>query len=203
MINDGKGNFSFEDEGIIYVPTLVDPETRMEVMDKVAEKATDGMTFVEVGPLLGGTVCHLGQRLKQLNKRVTIFAIDLWICNDLSSQSVDFIGKPVNYKDEFEKNIIKTGIGDMVISIVGDSIECTKYFHDKSIDFIFLDGCHGYPYTSQEIQAWLPKMKDNSTLTGHDYCGPIAQAVIENFGNNYTLTSNGSTYIIRIGNGLI
>ena len=190
---------------MIYVPTLVDEETRAEVMDKVAEKATNDMLFVEVGAFVGGTVCHLGQRLKELGKHPQMVAIDNWVCSEVSGPSLDFIGSHDNFLEVFKSNLEKTGTADLVRLLQGDSIELSQQFEDNSIDFLFLDGLHSHPYNEDEIKAWLPKMKDTSTMAGHDYCSlPYMPDMINRiFGTSARLTSNAATYIIRIGDGLI
>lgn len=187
-----------------YIPTLVDEETRKELLDDIAKRAKNDMLFVEVGAFVGGTVCHLGQRLKEYNKNCRIIAIDNWICSEVSSQSLDFIGSNGNFLEVFNKNIEKTGIKDIVNTIQGDSIEISKQFLDNSIDFLFVDGLHSYPYNKYELEAWLPKMKKDSILAGHDYCSLsyMPSMLHELFGDNIKLTSNKATYIINLGKGL-
>lgn len=190
---------------MIYVPTLVDEETRAEVLDKVADAVQDGMRCVEIGPMIGGTVCHLGQRIVALKKNIQIFAIDLWNACNISEASKKFLGVSENYKQAFIDNINKTGVNHLVTMIQNDSIEASKIFEDNSIDFLFLDGCHENPYVTQELKTWLPKMKSNSTIAGHDYCSSsaIVYAVHTILNDDYWLTSNRATYIHNIGNGLI
>jgi hypothetical protein len=51
--------------------------------------------------------------------------------------------------------------------MVSDSVKAAQYFADQSIDFLFIDGDHRL--CGEDIDAFLPKMKPDGLLTGHDY----------------------------------
>lgn len=51
--------------------------------------------------------------------------------------------------------------------LISDSVEAAKMFAEETIDWIFIDGDHRK--TGADIDAFLPKMKPNSIITGHDY----------------------------------
>jgi predicted O-methyltransferase YrrM len=45
---------------------------------------------------------------------------------------------------------------------------------DESIDFIYLDADHSYAAALLDLQSWLPKLKKQGIMAGHDYyagCG--------------------------------
>lgn len=42
-------------------------------------------------------------------------------------------------------------------------------FEDKSMDFIYIDGDHSYDQVKQDLEMYLPKLKDNGVIGGHDY----------------------------------
>jgi predicted O-methyltransferase YrrM len=50
------------------------------------------------------------------------------------------------------------------------SLEAAKYFNDGEVDFVFIDGAHDYDNVKADIAAWLPKLKPDGILAGHDYC---------------------------------
>jgi len=49
------------------------------------------------------------------------------------------------------------------------SVEAAKLVPDESLDFVFIDADHSYEGCSSDIQAWLPKLKADGILAGHDY----------------------------------
>ena len=49
--------------------------------------------------------------------------------------------------------------------------EFVSDFSDKFFDFIYIDGfAHTGQEKGQTIRDWLPKIKPNGLICGHDYC---------------------------------
>jgi hypothetical protein len=44
-------------------------------------------------------------------------------------------------------------------------------FKDGEVDFVYIDGDHGFDAVKADISAWWPKVKNGGILAGHDYCG--------------------------------
>ena len=49
------------------------------------------------------------------------------------------------------------------------SIFTAEMFPDKYFDLVYIDADHRYEAVSQDIKVWMPKVKDNGILCGHDY----------------------------------
>lgn len=84
-----------------------------------------------------------------------------------------------------------------------DSISASKRFKDNSLDFVFIDAAHDYESVKADILAWLPKVKNNGILAGHDYypehpeyCG-VYQAVHEIFDKKF-IKQSGDCFIIEL-----
>src|SRR3990167_4155332 len=186
------------------LPFLVDMETRQEVHDRVVNAATSDMMFVEIGTYMGGTIGRLASKIKEKKIHPLIYCVDKWICDDIAEGHRKMHNTYDHFYEKFIDNMTKIGVLDLIRCLKMDSIEASKEFKDQSIDFIFIDGCHSYPYVKNELIVWLPKMKPNSILCGHDFPVPqIKQAVNETIGLNkvYSVTNNGS-YVYKIGDGL-
>lgn len=187
------------------VKGLVDAETKEELLGWVAELAKPGMRFVEVGCFVGSSLCYLGGRLRELGKAVELHAVDKWACDELSAETHAWMAVPGrDYYAAFLANLERCGLRDAVTVHKKDSVACAADFKDRSIDFIFLDGCHEEPYVRAELAAWLPKMKSDSVVAGHDYSDGdgIQRAVRDFFGENIRLTSNRASYFTLLGKGL-
>jgi hypothetical protein len=188
---------------MIEIPTLVDIETRREFLENTVRRMTNGMTYVEVGCWVGGTISLVGQLIKELGIDVKIHGIDNWLCENISPESKQQANCYSEYFDEFIKNLQKAGVDRIVKPLIGESTKFAEQFGNSSIDILFLDGDHCYPHTVNEIRAFLPKMKENSYIFGHDYSssGGVRQAVLECFGNDISLSSNGASYMKILGKG--
>ena len=188
------------------IPSLVDVETRVEVLTKYADKFRDGMVVVEIGSYLGYSGCLIASRIRENKVKTQLHCIDNWLFENISDQAFGDanITREDSFYNKFMDNVRGLDLQEYIIPIKSDGIEAAKLFEDKSVSFLWLDGEHGYPYTTNEIKAWLPKMAMNSIICGHDYCSSsgIRQSVSENFGSDFSLTSNEATYIVQIGAGL-
>jgi hypothetical protein len=49
------------------------------------------------------------------------------------------------------------------------SMDAAKDFEDNSIDFVYIDGHHGFKYVAEDIWEWSKKVKKGGVISGHDY----------------------------------
>ena len=49
------------------------------------------------------------------------------------------------------------------------SVEAAELFWDGYFDMVYLDANHGYEAVKEDIETWLPKVKQGGILGGHDY----------------------------------
>lgn len=52
-----------------------------------------------------------------------------------------------------------------------DSLRAVNRIEDDSLDFVFLDGDHGYEGAINDLVVWAPKVKSGGLITGDDYKG--------------------------------
>jgi len=58
--------------------------------------------------------------------------------------------------------------GERVVLLIGDSLSFARLFPEASIDFVFVDGGHDFTNAKSDIEAWLPALKPNGIMAGHD-----------------------------------
>lgn len=49
------------------------------------------------------------------------------------------------------------------------SVEAAQYVADGWLDFIYIDGNHTRPAVTEDLNAWIPKVKKGGIIAGHDY----------------------------------
>lgn len=131
----------------------------------------DEVTAVEVGSWKGQSAAFFCEQLKYHNaKHVKFYAVDTWKGSPTEKEhqtEVEAAGGdlfPV-----WQKNMEECGVIDWVTPLQMTSVEASKRFADKSVDFVFLDGDHRYPFVKEDISVWLPKIRPGGCIAGHDY----------------------------------
>ena len=72
---------------------------------------------------------------------------------------------------------------DNVQILKGFSEEMVSRFPNKSLDAVYIDGAHDAHSVNQDIDMWLPKIKETGVLCGHDWsCAHISRMVKRKFG---------------------
>lgn len=150
-----------------------------EVYDRAVHHFHNSV-FVELGCLCGASTVYLGNLIREKDKNIIIYAVDLWLHNNIS-----FFG-------EFWKAVVSNGLEEYIMPIQADSAEASKLFKDKSIDFVYIDANHEYDYVIRDITYWLPKLKDKSWMAGHDYNGHVKKAVHRIFDIKAEIVKNNS-----------
>ncbi|HDZ37880.1 MAG TPA: class I SAM-dependent methyltransferase [Marinobacter sp.] len=127
-------------------------------------------TVIEIGTFFGGSAEALLEGMPD-DGHLT--------CIDTFEGTAGSPTDPVNYRSEkidFTKELVLSYLGGRlrpyhgrVNIVVGESLSVVRDFEPESADLIFLDGAHDYENVLADIQAWLPIVKSDGILCGHDY----------------------------------
>lgn len=49
------------------------------------------------------------------------------------------------------------------------SMDAVEDFEDESLDFVYIDGHHGFRYVAEDLWEWNKKVKVGGVIAGHDY----------------------------------
>lgn len=136
-----------------------------------------------------------------------IYLIDMW-----TSEGNDyyFSNRPGQVENGYNQILNKYGDKKNVKIIKNKSVESSLLFNNETFDLIYIDADHSFESVKQDIISWLPKLKSNGIISGHDFDPDIndenylkygvEKAVKEIFGSNFRLTSESnykSWYVIR------
>lgn len=166
---------------------------------KQAERIPENGITVELGVWLGRSICHLASLTKP---SVTSYAVDLFDCEqDCKSMNDHVKAQGGSILQEFVDNAHDCGVLDKIKIIKEYSWDASKDFDDGTVDLVFIDAAHDYESVKKDIKAWLPKVKDNGVIGGHDYDASwpgVIQAVKEEIEPYYPLYTKGNHWWVLI-----
>ena len=117
-------------------------------------------TMIEIGSYMGeSTMMFASTGLFS-----TIYSIDpldgYEEFNEMHDYSWEFI------RGEFTKN---TKYFDSIVYLQDFGYKVVDKFENDSIDFIYIDGSHSEENVRRDLELYLPKLKKNGIIAGHDY----------------------------------
>jgi len=82
-----------------------------------------------------------------------------------------------DYRDYSEQEKLDGGYAKAVERLKGFDVEiikafsmdAVKKFDDNSLDFVYIDANHEYPFVIQDIIHWTKKVRVGGIVAGHDY----------------------------------
>src|SRR3990167_8312873 len=132
---------------------------RKEFIQMLAER---GAKFgIEIGTDHGQYAQQLYEGIPDLR----LFCIDPWVAYTE--------GEEVKNQEQVEQIYIEASKRlqpyKKVFLMRTTSMEAVRKFDDNSLDFVFIDGDHRFPYVYQDIREWTMKVKPGGIVAGHDY----------------------------------
>jgi hypothetical protein len=161
------------------IPTSTTHEECLLLAELVKSMPFDAV-MVELGTGLGCTACvlgHKGNKVYSYDSYVESEYYVKWLEHDHPEQLM-----PWTYEQAL-KNVAKLNATNVIL--LNTTSTQTELVPD-SVDFIWIDAGHDYNSAYNDIKNWLPKMKDNFIMCGHDYDIPaVAKAVQDLLPNHY------------------
>lgn len=127
----------------------------------VIELLNDNSIIVEIGSFAEESASIFSKS----DKIIKLFCIDSWVSNyDCDDPASKYDMQII--ENEFDK---RHKTNPKIIKIKQKSDDAVKYFSDKSLDMVYIDGDHRYEQIKKDIINYLPKIKYNGIICGHDY----------------------------------
>ncbi len=179
--------------------------TREQFLTELRELLPYKSVGAEIGVLNG----DFSKMIFDILKPKQLFLIDPFgIC-------VDTYGKELNYLstaysttadyfgvlNRFEKEIV-------IKSIVVDnnfSHRSVVNYQDNSLNFIYIDASHKYEDVKRDLRDWLPKVKADGIIAGHDFINfegfgvvqAVSEFIIEHNFEMIIFNENGGDYALK------
>jgi len=159
----------------------------------VNEYLQDGMNFIEVGVCTGKSITYITDKIRKKKLNVNIYGVDHFEGSAEHKQYIfhdEIKENPLFLYDLCVQNLKGCNVYDHINLIKSKSIDASNSFKDNFFDVIVIDAGHDYDSVKQDIQHWLPKLKNNGIIAGDDYHSGwpgVFQAVNECFGSKFKL----------------
>lgn len=165
------------------------PERDVKALEKVVQMVLkERIMITEIGSWKGFSTAVLAKAVTGYN--VKVFAVDHWMGSEGTHQHE--YTDTIDLFSVFKRNMIALGVWDIVHPLVMDSQTASRIFADGILDLVFIDADHRYESVKNDILCWLPKLKDNGILCGHDcegyyleYPEEAKKMIDEHLGDDY------------------
>ena len=170
-----------------------------ETYDMFIKNAKDNQTILEIGCLLGKSSMYLAEKIKNNEKNIKLYCVDLFtIRNDYPSNETlrnklkSQFG--TDLLPQFKNHMKNIGVENIVVPIKMNSHDALDKFEKENIkfDYIFIDGGHNYDIIKPDILKSLKILNENGIIAGDDYITSkdVKKAVDEIFENSVKINNN-------------
>lgn len=131
--------------------------------------------FREMGYKVGAEIgVYKGEyTIKLLDAGLKVYGIDPWRAYTNYNEADKGIQKFQARQDflyahtqRYLDKYLKNGQCELVRKT---SMEAVEDFEDESLDFVYIDGHHGFRYVAEDLVEWSQKVKKGGIIAGHDY----------------------------------
>ena len=130
--------------------------------------------FKEMGYKVGVEIgVYKGEFTKiLLDGGLKIYGVDPWKAygNYTTSKNLDKFQVRQDFlyahTQRYLKEYLDNGQCELIRKTSMDAIED---FEDHSIDFVYIDGHHGFRYVAEDLVEWSRKVRPGGVVSGHDY----------------------------------
>ena len=154
----------------------------------------DCKVFAEIGVLDGATVHYLLNHPD--NTIEEYWAIDLWRpYESRRRRNYDYYANtPIEHWDEMYGKVCVYVLQFKGLHVLRlPSLKAVSIFPNKYFDAVLIDADHAYESVIEDIEAWVPLIKEDGFICGDDWCPGhpgVRKAVAKKFGQDIFVDSN-------------
>jgi SAM-dependent methyltransferase len=145
------------------IPTEI-PNKRREYLGELINKLE-----YKVGAEIGVWQGDFSKSLLIPNPDLHLYCIDPWeYYADYHEDIISVNQDGMDYNLAIAKQKLA---GHNVTFIRKRSMAAVDDFADNSLDFVYIDGHHGFSYVANDLEWWYKKVRPGGLVCGHDYYG--------------------------------
>lgn len=182
----------------------VTPPTDLLALQKLVKdqlsRETEGTVHVcEIGSYVGSSAIAMAE----VDKRVQVRCIEHFRGNDndrIGAVTAEHGSDKV--RATFRSNVANAGLDGRIVLDEQDETNVVGFTRNEAYHVVFLDAKHDYETVKRQIDAWMPKVKKNGILCGHDYCDAfpgVMRAVNELQAQGVQVRRDGNVWWTRAG----
>lgn len=129
--------------------------------------------FVEMGYKVGAEIgVWKGKFTREFCRAgLKMYAVDPWEIYDDFNEKPGWPKDLQTEQDTFYK-IATWKLRGLDCEIIRKkSMDAVVRFKDNSLDFVYIDGHHGFRYFAEDLCEWSKKVRPGGVVSGHDYIG--------------------------------
>jgi hypothetical protein len=154
-------------------------EGDIEIYRELVSSLSNNAVMAEIGTWKGRSLCSIAHIL--IEKKIKVFAVDNF-CGSATDVNIQWHALNHDIRGLLETGLRKFKIYNNVVIMAEASESAAKNIQDESLDFVFIDAEHDHKSVKSDIECWLPKIKDNGIIAGHDWnLQSVQKAVHEKF----------------------
>lgn len=166
---------------------------------------THRSTFVEVGVAFGRSAALMATLIYGSGKPITFFGVDAWLVEHWTDPELDEMQRAAGGFYEACCKFLDAELSPeeraRVKLVRADSAVAAARFSGGDVDFCFIDSWHDEDAVRRDLDAWLPKMRRERVIAGHDYTGAwpgVERAVRARFGQpGVGYQVEGACWVVR------
>ena len=147
----------------------LDKRQRMPIEIQGTTRVTLVRLFKELGYCIGAEIgTYSGSfaiTLSINNPKIKLYCVDAWSTYDGLNDYTNAEYLTDIYKLAAQR--LKPYKGVEIIRKL--SMDAVKQFDNESLDFVYIDANHEFPYVAEDIFHWEKKVKPGGIISGHDY----------------------------------
>jgi hypothetical protein len=133
----------------------------VEGLEELVEQCPSGK-MAEIGVFVGEST----EIFAKSGKFERIVAVDAWLNGYDSRDPISNSADMDQSEREFDKVCTKY---PCINKVKADSLTAARFYPDEYFDLVYLDANHTFKGVTEDLEAWLPKVKKSGWIAGHDY----------------------------------